>query len=393
MNGLRIGAAVMLLLTAPSYAWSQADEQLMGEPMPTFAEGSAPSSRAAPSIKPRAGLSATRLGAVMRRLEPDARAATRGPKDVEVYAAAAPSVVLVVSEKMLGSGVLVAPNRIVTNLHVVGADKSVGVIFKPAEEGVKVSEKDARPAKVIRRDEVADLALLEIESAPEGVKPLALGDLASVKVGADVHAIGHPTGETWTYTRGIVSQVRKDYEWAAEDRLPRKATVIQTQTPINPGNSGGPLIDDTLSVVGLNTFGSDGEGLNFAVSADDVKAMIARDSDRWIDPETRAAALCESVVVAEERSRKPRGVTYDIDDDCDGEGNFAMMIPDSKRDPIYFVFDDDRDGKIDSILFDVGHDETIDFGLYDKDGDGEPDLRGDFRPGEDAPYRYVELAD
>jgi S1-C subfamily serine protease len=32
-------------------------------------------------------------------------------------------------------------------------------------------------------------------------------------VGADVHAIGHPTGEAWTYTTGIVSQIRPDYEW------------------------------------------------------------------------------------------------------------------------------------------------------------------------------------
>src|SRR5690606_14286963 len=130
---------------------------------------------------------------------------------------------------------------------------------------------DIRPAKVVKRDGVADLALLQVADVPAGVKPLAVGSAASVQVGADVHAIGHPTGEAWTYTRGVVSQVRKDYAWMDE----HKATVIQTQTPINPGNSGGPLINDDLEIIGVNSFKADGEGLNFAVSADDVKAFLA----------------------------------------------------------------------------------------------------------------------
>ena len=58
--------------------------------------------------------------------------------------------------------------------------------------------------------------------------------MSEAQVGADVHAIGHPQGQTWTYTKGLISQVRPDYQWG-----PHKADVIQTQTPINPGNSGG----------------------------------------------------------------------------------------------------------------------------------------------------------
>jgi S1-C subfamily serine protease len=57
--------------------------------------------------------------------------------------------------------------------------------------------------------------------------------MSDVQVGADVHAIGHPKEQTWTYTKGLISQVRPDYEWS-DGSTKRKADVIQTQTPINP---------------------------------------------------------------------------------------------------------------------------------------------------------------
>ena len=97
----------------------------------------------------------------------------------------------------------------------------------------------------------------------------------------DVHAIGHPTGEAWTYTTGVISQYRQGYEWKAEDDpIKHKADIIQTQTPINPGNSGGPLLSDLSSLIGVNSFKAGGEGLNFAVSVDEVRKFIARSGNR-----------------------------------------------------------------------------------------------------------------
>ena len=92
---------------------------------------------------------ATAYGKALRGLKPDGAAVTRGAKETQVYKAASPSVVLIVTKDALGSGVLIdATGRIVTNLHVVGDNKEVGVIFKPRVEGASVDDADLHRAKV-----------------------------------------------------------------------------------------------------------------------------------------------------------------------------------------------------------------------------------------------------
>jgi hypothetical protein len=214
-----------------------------------------------------------------------------------------------------------------------------------------------------------------------------------VRVGADVHAIGHPTGESWSYTRGIVSQVRRGYAWTATgDRFEHKATVIQTQTPINPGNSGGPLLNERLEVVGINSFKADGEGLNFAVSSEDVKAMLALTADRTATKRSNAPnGVCKEAEVDSRPSKDPVGTQYLIDADCDDEGDFTVIVPDSRREPMLTLLDTDKDGKTDTILVDRNHDGAPELGLYDTDGDGKLDLEGTFRKGEDEPYRWEKI--
>ena len=399
MRWLRIGLASLAaagVAAGASYAWAAPPEAYLGQVVGKGAGARPSAARAAPAL--RLGDVARSQGAVgafaraLDQLEPEARTATRGANETRIYQQAAASVVLIVTDDGLGSGVLIsADGQIVTNLHVVEGADEVGVIFKPLQEGAEASSADVHRAKVLRRDEVADLALIQVSELPGHVKPLSLAPGGtSVSVGANVHAIGHPTGRAWTYTRGFVSQIRRDYAWSTEDRLKHQATVIQTQTPINPGNSGGPLIDDNLQVVGINSFKGEGEGLNFAVSAEDVRAFLGRTSDRAAakapDPKT-----CKVAVVGERASKDPVGTEFLMDADCDGQGDYIAIYPKDKREPVTLLMDDNGDGKIDTVLFDKGGDGQLDYALYDTDGDGEFDLEGKYRKGEDEPYKYEKI--
>jgi S1-C subfamily serine protease len=202
----------------------------------------------------------------------------RGARNVAIFRDAAPAVVLVVTNDGIGSGSLLENGTILTNWHVISGNRQVNVIFKPTDPLGKLSSQDMMAADVVKVDRARDLALLQPRTVPARlIKPIKVAPGDNLEVGADVHAIGHPTGEAWTYTTGIVSQIRPDYEWSGGPKdVKHRATVIQTQTPINPGNSGGPLIEDSGMLVGVNSFAAkDAQGINFAIAAKDVRAFLA----------------------------------------------------------------------------------------------------------------------
>jgi S1-C subfamily serine protease len=212
---------------------------------------------------------------------------TRGEKDVTLFQKAAPAVVFILAGKTaIGSGGIISQNGdVITNWHVVRSNSQIIVVLKPYNSA-DLKKELAFAARVEKIDQIADLALLKIINPPVRLPILSLGDSASLNVGQDVHAIGHPEGEVWTYTKGIISQIRANYQWKTEEGIAHRANVIQTQTPINPGNSGGPLLDDGGRLVGINSFKSGGEALNYAVSVDTIKEFLSRESNREV-PENR----------------------------------------------------------------------------------------------------------
>ena len=129
-----------------------------------------------------------------------------------------------------------------------------GVIFKKDGE---IEKSDVMVAEVIGYDATRDLAILKLNGkVPDDVNELKISTKLP-DVGSDVHAIGHPGSLSWTYTKGYVSQVRKNYQWNYEETL-HQASIIQTQTPISLGNSGGPLISSDGELLGVNSFKAQG---------------------------------------------------------------------------------------------------------------------------------------
>ena len=311
----------------------------------------------------------------------------QGTNGAQIYRKYSRSVVLVVSQDMLGSGVLINESGdIVTHWHVVKHNPEAFVFFKPLTEGRQLKKSDLIRARVTKVDDVADLALLRLDRLPADVAPLPMGNSNDVMVGADVHAIGHPTGEGWSYTKGVVSQIWQAYSWRSlGEHGQHKANVIQTQTPINPGNSGGPLISDTGYLVGINSFKSEGEGLNFAVAIDELKHFLSTPGSRKaVAPPVVAEAVatkksCQSKNLydgpSSDRTMNKRG----IDIDCDGKAEIEERIPYDATKPITAVGDNNKDGKVDEVVVDIDRDGKWDYSLHDTDFDGKWDLIG-FHP-------------
>ena len=176
------------------------------------------------------------------------------------------SVVAVLGEHSLGSGVIISRNGyVLTNWHVIQNEKD----FKVLTLGEGGYEQNLREAEVIKYSITSDLALLKLKSFPQDMQIARLSQVMP-NVGDSVHAIGHPHGEIWSYSKGYISAHREDYSWDVGDQNYR-GDVYQMQTPINPGNSGGPLLNDYGNVVGINTFiNTRGQGITYAVTVKEI---------------------------------------------------------------------------------------------------------------------------
>jgi Trypsin-like peptidase domain len=170
-----------------------------------------------------------------------------------------------------------------------------------------------------------------------------------------VHAIGHPTGEYWTYTKGVVSQFRPNYPWSA-DGTGHRANVIQTQTPINPGNSGGPLLSDDGKLVGVNSFKSIGsDGLNFAVAASEVREFLNAPV---------AVGQCDWKVVFEGRNSVDNAFIRQFSK-CDSFPALVFVYPDDKSVPFKATLDSKHRNKVDAVILDQTRSGKWDFSVWD----------------------------
>lgn len=324
-----------------------------------------------------AGIMPARMSALLNALQPD-RSSTRGVAEARLFAAVAPGVVLIATNEGLGSGsVISASGLILTNLHVVGTNETVAVVFKPRVEGAKITDANILMGTVVRRDQVTDLALVQVKDVPANIKVIPFAAMTDITVGSDVHAIGHPTGEAWTYTKGIVSQIRRDYQWSANDGGTHTASVIQTQTPINPGNSGGPLLTERGALVGVNSFKTQGEGLNFAVSIDDVRVLLGSKSDRVMKNSSQGKQKtdCSLKSYGVSRLKDGSGTSESFDTDCDGKPNAVLITPDDPNEPMLLQLDPDNTGKVTGVLVSSKRDGRWDISIWDTTGTGKPSLQ------------------
>ena len=170
-------------------------------------------------------------------------------------------------EVRVGSGFAVAPDEVLTALHIVESATAMVVrgVAGPARAATPLGS-DARP----------DLALLR--DAGGGLPAAPLGRSDRLRVGDPVVAIGNPYGLGHSLSAGYVGH--RGRRLSAEADAGPRVDFIQLSIPLNPGNSGGPVFDAAGGVIGvLSGTHAQGQAIAFAVPvevvADALPAMRA----------------------------------------------------------------------------------------------------------------------
>lgn len=194
-----------------------------------------------------------------------------------------------------GSGFAVAPDKVLTNAHVVELLRTepnlvLGII---PSQGNK-----SYGGKLIAYSPGNDLALIQLK---EGRLPPVTFFSGAVTDGQQVMAIGYPGAVDRAQgldlsemiqplspvkTSGTVSMGRASHDFD---------TLLHT-APMAQGNSGGPLVDDCGRVLGVNSFGSEAEStadaeFGFAISNREVGSFLRQAGVNF----QRTAVPCRSI--------------------------------------------------------------------------------------------------
>ncbi|OBG85521.1 serine protease [Mycobacterium sp. E802] len=163
-----------------------------------------------------------------------------------------------------GSGFVVAPNRVMSNAHVVAGADSVTI------------EADGKTydAGVVSYDPNADISILDVPNLP--IQPLQFADQPAPK-GTDAVVMGYPGGGDFLATP---ARVREIIELNGPD-IYRTTTVTRevytVRGTVRQGNSGGPMINRSGKVLGV-VFGAavDDVDTGFVLTAKEVERQLAK---------------------------------------------------------------------------------------------------------------------
>jgi S1-C subfamily serine protease len=328
----------------------------------------------------------------------------------------ADGIVAIFTEDGTGSGAVIDNNGlVVTNWHVVGENTEVSVVFKPTV-GSKAVPSAIHKADVILVDKTRDLALLKPLYPPKNITFLEFDSNYKFNddylVSQEAHCIGHPEGFTWTYTKGIISQIRSQEQWSyytdkfssnlelSESELDKEleasiwhiADVLQIDCSINPGNSGGPIMNSKGELLGINSNFIDGsQTINFAIAAHEVQSLLDGDVTEPMSVKEKDKIVAEFLIL-EELDYNEDGLidtllldmsgnlivdAYYIDDDFDKSTgdeygyDYVLMDQDENDVPEAMIYWEDQT-QIEE--YDIEQDGVYDILMIDYDQDGEYDL-------------------
>lgn len=162
-----------------------------------------------------------------------------------------------------GSGFVVAPERVMTNAHVVAGTAAVTVD----------TASGPLDASVVLFDPAVDVAILAVPGLR--AEPLAFAERAA-ESGEDAIVLGYPGGGPYTAS---AARIRETLDLQGPD-IYRSGTVERevytVRGNIRQGNSGGPLVDPQGNVLGM-VFGAavDDSDTGFVLTASEVSRQLS----------------------------------------------------------------------------------------------------------------------
>jgi S1-C subfamily serine protease len=163
-----------------------------------------------------------------------------------------------------GTGFVIAPNRVMSNAHVVAGSDSVTV----------EAEGQTYDATVVSYDPNEDISILDVPNLPQ--RPLVFAEQPA-KSGTDAVVLGYPGGGEFAATP---ARVRETIELNGPD-IYRTTTVNREvytiRGTVRQGNSGGPMINRAGQVLGV-VFGAavDDNDTGFVLTANEVSRQLAK---------------------------------------------------------------------------------------------------------------------
>jgi tetratricopeptide (TPR) repeat protein len=152
-----------------------------------------------------------------------------------------------------GSGFFVAPDRIITNRHVIERSTRVEIHLI---DGKKFVVKG-----VLAVDGEGDLAMLQVDVPRQLAFPLPIVRTVPQE-GESIVVVGNPFGLEGSVSNGIVSAVRE---------ISGYGRIIQITAPISPGSSGSPVVNMSGQVIGIASLqAAEGQSLNFAIPSERI---------------------------------------------------------------------------------------------------------------------------
>ncbi|ANY09995.1 MarP family serine protease [Pseudonocardia sp. HH130630-07] len=171
-----------------------------------------------------------------------------------------------------GTGFVVAPQRVMTNAHVVAGTSSTSVEVTTSRGRTRQLD-----AEVVYYDPQVDVAVLDVPALEE--EPLQFSP-EPTGVGDDVIILGYPLDGPYTVTPG---KVRERIRLRGPDIYEQGSVVRDVYTVravVRSGNSGGPMITPDGRVVGV-VFGAalDDTETGFVLTAEQAAAALNAAAD------------------------------------------------------------------------------------------------------------------